>query len=119
MCTQNPDACHVDYIIADDFVGSSYFLALILGCTILLTQGVDVILQLSPRRWLDGNGLVQRLVLPGTIRQERAGHQAAKIRMEHFLTNALGIFNDKSLISSSNSDNLTKHPNNALELCYP
>ena len=90
-------------------------MTLFLGCTILLTQFIDVVLQLTPRRWLDGNGLIQRLVLPGTIRQERAGHQAANLRIKQYLTNSLDVFNDMSLISSSNSDNLTKRPNNALE----
>lgn len=76
---------------------------------------MDVILQLAPRRWLDGNGLVQRLVLPGTIRQERAGYQAARLRIRQFLTHALGVLSDQSLITSSDTDNLAKHPNNALE----
>ena len=81
----------------------------------LLSQVMDLFLQLAPIRWLDGDGLAQRLVRPGTMRQERALQQAAKIRIKQFLTNALEVFNDKLWISSSNSDNLTKHPKGALE----
>jgi hypothetical protein len=114
-CTQDPDRCHEEYVVANDFMGSAFYLALFLGCTILLSQLVDVILQLTPRVWLDRNGLVQRLVLPGTIRQERAGNQAASLRMQQFLTNAFDIFSDSSFLSSSKSENATKRVTSALE----
>lgn len=114
-CTENPDMCYEEYIVANDYLGSTFFLALFLGCIILLSQAVDAILQLTPRSWLDEYGLLQRLVLPGTLRQERVGHQAATLRIKQFLTNALGVFNDSSSTSSSNSDKITRRATNALE----
>jgi hypothetical protein len=84
-------------------------LAIILGCTIVVSQGVDFVLLFIPQRWLDGNGSIQRYVLPGTVRQERSGKQAATFRMKQFIHHALDIVHDKTLVSSlSTSNGLTK-----------
>lgn len=102
-CRLQPETCTEHYVIPSDYYGASYFLAIILGISILLSQGVDIVLMFLPQRWLDGNGLVQRLVLPGTLRQERAGKEAASFRMKQFLQNALDIVYDKSIATSSTS----------------
>ena len=102
-CRLQPETCTENYVAASDYYGASYFLAIILGITILSSQGVDIVLMFLPQRWLDGNGLVQRLVLPGTLRQERAGKEAASFRMKQFLQNALDIVYDKTIASSSNN----------------
>jgi hypothetical protein len=102
-CQLQPDTCVVKYVAHDNFFGVAYVLAIVLGFSILLCQGIDMVLTLLPRCWLNGNGLIQRLVLPGTLRQERAGKQAASFRMKQVLQNALDIIYNKSIASSSNN----------------
>lgn len=102
-CRLQPETCKKEYVASSDYYGASYFLAIILGISLLSSQGVDIVLMFLPQRWLNGNGLVQRLVLPGTLRQERAGKQAASYRMKQYLQNALDIVYDKSIASSSNN----------------
>jgi hypothetical protein len=109
-CNLHPDECQKTYVAADNFYGVSYFLAIILGFTMIVSQGVDFVQLLVPQSWLDGNGSVQRFVLPGTVRQERSGTQAASFRMKQFLQHALDISHSKTLISNSN-----KLANNKLE----
>jgi hypothetical protein len=81
---------------------------------ILLSQAVDVVLMFLPQRWLDGNGLIQRLVLPGTLRQERACEEAASFRMKQMLENALDIIYDKTIApTSKDTQGLTPKANSA------
>jgi hypothetical protein len=105
-CSQTPlpsncTSQKVPYEVANDWFGFSYYLGVILGCSLLLMQGVDLCLALSPQAWFDKNGLFQRLVLPGTVRQERAGMEAASYFMSRLIRNAMVICNDKSTIKSS------------------
>lgn len=105
-CAQNPmpaDCTEIikKYVPANDWWGFAYWLGVILGSSLLMMQVVDLVLALSPQGWFNKNGLIQRLVLPGTVRQERAGMQAATYFMSGLLRNALDIVNDKSTINSS------------------
>ena len=104
-CQLQPETCVKKYVAPDDYYGAAYFLAIILGASILVSQSIDVVLMFLPRNWLNGNDLIQRLVLPGTLRQERAGQHAASFRIKQFLQNALDIIYDKSIASSSNNSN--------------
>ena len=103
-CRLQPETCADKYVASSDYYGASYFLAIILGFSILSSQSVDIVLMFLPQCWLDGNGLVQRLVLPGTLRQERAGKEAASFRMKQLLQNAVDIVFDKTLASSPPND---------------
>jgi hypothetical protein len=97
----NTTGCYEDYVVADDYYGATFYLSVILGTCLLVSQFVDVLLVLAPKRWLDEKGLVQRFVVPGTMRQETAGKRAASYRMKHLIDNALSVICDPSLRSSS------------------
>jgi hypothetical protein len=87
----NTTGCYETYVVADDYYGATFFLSVILGMCLLASQFVDFLLVVAPSRWLDNKGLVQRFVLPGTVRQEAAGKRAASFRMKHLIDNALTV----------------------------
>jgi len=103
MCSlnsTNTTGCYESYVAADDYYGATFYLSVILGMGLLLSQLVDVVLVLTPSSWLDENGPLQRFVLPGTVRQEIAGKHAASFRMKHLMENALSVIHDTNMVSS-------------------
>jgi hypothetical protein len=104
-CSQYPEQCMEPYEVADDYYGATFYLSIILGFVILSSQFVDILLVLTPRRWRDGNDLIQRLVLPGTVRQQRAGKQAASYRMKILIQNSLDVINGATMLASSANSN--------------
>lgn len=99
-----PKDCVGVYETNDDFYGTSYYLALGLGCILVLSQVIDVLLLTVPQQWKEGNSWVKSILRPGGRRQERVGQKAACHRMKSMLQNALSISDDGTKGHRSNSN---------------
>jgi len=72
-------------------LGGTFYLALILGLVLLLSQAADIIYLVAPKKWLQMTHLVGPIVTPSALKQERCSKTAAGFKVSRMLDNALEV----------------------------
>ena len=96
--------CVHTYDRRNDLCAALFWLALILGLLLLASKVVDLLSFLVPKDWTWSrkSSLLEELVVPASVRQEKCSKAAASFKISRLLDNALEIGGHKRPSKSTN-----------------
>ena len=79
------------YNVDEDPFGGAYYIALVIGCALLLSLLVDLVLLLVPRTWAETHPVFHAIFSPGGPKAEAAQKTASHAKMTKMVNGALAV----------------------------
>jgi len=83
--------CVENYEAGEDLFAAAFYLTLVLGLLLVMSQTADLLYIVVPKKWLQVSRFIGPLVTPAAMKQERNLKKAAAFKVSKMLESALEV----------------------------